>query len=401
MLTETWAAAYFQALVMVLIFMLGIPALLLQLIAPNADLSRLVQRRFRFGRQAYLILLGATAAVILFAWSLHPDNTPWPSPALSYANLTITLAIVFSVSAWVYYLHCFTRAGILRRIRRTLERSHVKLARTNDLAEQSLAMLGEMSRSGVEKADVIAAYQSIFEVIFKTEAYSGNGLLGLVQGLSSTVIGPENPGNEQNLSDGASLLLWTRSQLFLRFQGNASKTSDLLWVENALAEFACFAAFRGFQECQRILTYLAPEKLMQVGIAACDSRHVTIYTNSINKLRSRRERASADGALVELIDDCLITLLAHISQSGATARLWSARQIRVIYRDISTHTLNELMDHSWTSKFNVGDFRSADAIDSIRATLLPALPPVKSKGSERSQAGKGTKKAKPTLVGME
>src|SRR5687767_7005560 len=101
--TEVWATAYVQILVLVFVFALGVPALLFQLIVPE-DVRQVVHHRWRIsGWYASTFLLAL--ASVAFVWVLHPHASA--VPALStfpqwksvFASVIVTLAPLLAASA--------------------------------------------------------------------------------------------------------------------------------------------------------------------------------------------------------------------------------------------------------------------------------------------------------------
>jgi len=362
MLTETWAAAYFQSLIMILIFVLGVPALLLQVVAPTVDLHRLVQRRFRISIQAYLVLLSAVGITVFFAWNMHPDNKGWAQPALRYANGLMSCAILIAGGAWTYYFHRFTRTGIIHRLKGKILTSHRRRRIAHEEAERNLGFLGEMSRAGREKEQILRVFAIIFGAVIPRESYDGTRLLLIVEGVKRTLLTPGHFGNERNFRSGARLLREARKLIQEHPSKNLSNASDLRWIDETVATLARVAASASFQACHELLDQLAPEKLLEVGVAAWRVGGVTIYTHAVGKLRSQYLRAQSRREETDKLLVPLLALLAHLGSGGPSARRWSEEQLAELRKELGETEFQKELKRAGDERYHVGDFDSADAL---------------------------------------
>src|SRR5215472_14785812 len=109
-LTEGWAAAYFGALVVVLVFAVGLQGLVYQILVPD-DLRALVHRQGET-RWPTMIAVSVLLAALSFIWVVHPDagapvNTSAPvmndarRSALGAVIVTFTLLATVGYVAWL------------------------------------------------------------------------------------------------------------------------------------------------------------------------------------------------------------------------------------------------------------------------------------------------------------
>lgn len=413
MLTETWAAAYFQSLIMVLLFVLGVPALIIQFVAPSDSLYRLVQGRFRLSPAAWFVLASSAGITIFFAWALHPHDTEkgWAQPALWWANGVMTLAIVLAAVAWVVYLQRFTRVGIIRRIyvaarggsrqlrsrfRTPLADSstgpglfHIngRLSRRRDRAEQNLALLGETSRPGQEKREILETLSLLLAERIEEPGYDGTRFEGLLRAVRRTILASGSSGNEENFRQAAHFLGEARNKLLVAKNGSFRLSSDHGWLSALMADLSSGAAANDFQATEELLEYLPSEKLLEVGVAAWKARRVSTYANAASKLSSRLEAArSAANSPTKSSDEPLenpaphlLALLAHLCTGGSAARHWSDQRLEELRGKLGAAHFRETVDHAWKDRFSVGDFESADALEALRQrpSVDPAPPPRK------------------------
>jgi len=402
MLTETWAAAYFQSLIVILVFLLGVPALLLQIIAPTVDLHRLVQRRFRISIQAYVVLLLAIGITVFFSWSMHPADKGKAQPSLLYANGLMSCAILLAGGAWAFYFHRFTRAGIIHRIKRAILTTHQRRGIAHEEAERNLGFLGEMSRGGREKEQILRVFGDILGKIIKHKRYDGTRLLLLAEGVKRTLLTPGHFGNERNFRDGARLLEEARRLIRVHHPNILGIASDLRWIDETIAALALAAASAGFRVCHEFLDQLAPEKLMEVGVVAWHAGGVTIYTNAVGRLRAQYLEAKAHGEEASELVVLLLALLAHIASGGVSARLWSEERLAKLREELGESEFQKAISRAYEERYYVGDFESADALAALRdspyvarSSKLSSRPRLSGKRTERSVA---SGKASPSTV---
>lgn len=372
MLTETLAAAYFQAMIMILIFLLGVPAFLLQIIAPTVDLHRLVQRRFKISIQAYVVLLLAIGITIFFSWSMHPSRDGLAGPTLLFANGLMSCVILLAGGAWAYYFHRFTRTGVILRIKRAISKSHQRQGIAHEEAERNLGFLGETSRAGREKQQILAVFRDLCLEIIEHKKYDGTRLLLLVEGVKRTLLTPGHFGSERNFRDGARLLQETRTLIREHRSHDLSLASDLRWIDETIAALAITAASEGFKVCHELLAQLKSEKLLEVGVIAWRTGEVTIYTNAVGKLRSKyldartyeedSREPEEDSREVAI---SLLALLAHIALGGSAAKRWSEERLALLRDGLGDAEFQREIKRSCEERFCVGDFESADALTAL------------------------------------
>lgn len=367
MFTEAWAAAYFQSLIMILIFVLGVPSLLLQVVAPTVELYRLIQRRFRISMRAYFVVFLAIGMTLFFAWQMHPTGSGWPEPALRYANGLISFVILLAGGAWAYYFHSFTRAGIIHRIKKAIVVSHSRRGHVHEEAERNLGFLGEVSRAGREKEEILRVFGEVFEIIIADRNYDGTRLLLLVEGVKRTLLASGHFGNERNFRQGARILEEARKLIREYHLGALSTASDLLWIDEGIAAVALFAASKGFKVCHELLDNLNPGRLLEVGVVAWRAGEVTIYTNAVGKLRSRYSDAQAGNEEVGALVVSLLALLAHLASGGHAARRWSEERLAALREDLGEPEFKRHLEQAHEECYHMGDFDSADALHVLRS----------------------------------
>src|SRR5215471_13142990 len=139
-LTEAWAAAYFGALVVVLVFAIGLQGLMYQIMVPD-DL-RIVAHRRRHARLSSAIAAFVLASAVGFVW-LHPPATEKNvSPSLTeLAGVVMTLVLLVTVVyCWILSRQSSRRWVISKAVAEALRPGILQL---DEAAASDLTYLGK------------------------------------------------------------------------------------------------------------------------------------------------------------------------------------------------------------------------------------------------------------------
>lgn len=175
--TEVWATAYLQILVVVFVFALGVPALLFQLIVPE-DVRQVVHHRWKIsGWYAFTFCLALASAS--FIWVFHPDqNTaseliPFPPWKSAMANAIVTVVPVLAALAGLLLFISYKRDRVIKRLEKSLERRYSETGTWDPLSLHDLLYLGEQGKSGREKELVLRAIGRLATKAQAQRYYSG------------------------------------------------------------------------------------------------------------------------------------------------------------------------------------------------------------------------------------
>ncbi|GAB4481889.1 MAG: hypothetical protein Kow00124_30110 [Anaerolineae bacterium] len=152
-LTEQWAATYFEVLAGVLIFALGIAALILQIALPSY-LRTLAKRRHVWWTYALMVLF-VFAIAAFFLWLLHPTaDAPLEDSAALVAHLLVTGTLAFIVLASLIFLRQIDRTVLVSSLKHEC-RHDLFWKRGFDETLGTLIDIGQQAHAGYETADVI------------------------------------------------------------------------------------------------------------------------------------------------------------------------------------------------------------------------------------------------------
>ena len=208
-LTEAWAAEYLEVIVNLLVFALGIPALILQFAVPE-QLRIVSSRRLKWLRySAFVISVLTTLSALAFVWirELHPYSSTSDSTNAGRAGASIlTVVVVLILIFWLFQTKEHRRDAIVRRLQR---RCRWGLRLRGFLPEScllDLTYLGEQGDPGREKSQVLNAFDDLAARVQDREQYAGDGLADLVQGVETTVAGGAKTGDLNNFHQVAGVL---------------------------------------------------------------------------------------------------------------------------------------------------------------------------------------------------
>ncbi len=174
-LTEQWAATYFEVLAGVLIFALGIAALILQIALPSY-LHTLAKRR-----RVWLIYSSVVLFVFLvsafFLWLLHPTaEAPLTGVAALLAHLLVTGALAIIVLASLVFMRQVNRTVLVSRLKHECRRDLFSKRRFDDTLT-TLIDIGQQSHAGYETGTVIDEMAALARFVLGVERNTSTCLI--------------------------------------------------------------------------------------------------------------------------------------------------------------------------------------------------------------------------------
>ena len=197
-LTETWGAAYVQLVVVLLVFVLGLPALMYQVAMPE-DIRRIYYARVSLRPWLWLMDAILIAGVALaFVWVLHPCRTEVPDWTAYVSAGLVSVALVGVVAVLWLSSSRSGRSELVSEIQRQMvSRIHRQGALPESLVAD-LAYLGEQGAHSREKQVVVDALGHIVSVITARSSYRGSELRQVVHALVDMLQSVSRPGDDGN-----------------------------------------------------------------------------------------------------------------------------------------------------------------------------------------------------------
>jgi len=376
-LTESWAGTYLQVLATLLVFALGIPALLLQVIVPE-DLRRLIHRRLRRLRWSvsvisFLIVIVAAGLI----WVLHPcPNSYIPGWQHLAAAVAMTAILVVTIVFWLISSRICRRDTVIR----DLERDSTKMAcRSGMLAERPLAdliYLGEQGDAGLEKTQALEALDRLAAQVQSVNAYAGDGLEQLVQGIEAILMGGGQRGSVGNfrLAAGIQGRIMVRLQelgltaspdmsITLRTLGRLGVAA--LHLESEPIAVAFLETVASSDDGQDGAFQAASQRLFEIGTSALETKRFLIAVAALNKLEALAERRLP---LTGEISADLLGLLAHFWTAGKAAR-GHARSVLSRTEASFSPSLRDCLRSAIKHQIRTTEFDTADKLEIMLAKL--------------------------------
>jgi hypothetical protein len=375
-LTEAWASAYLQILFGMLVFAIGLPALITQLIVQE-DIRQIVQRWHTWFCVALCIPI--LIALLLFVWLLHPTGgeapgSPAPTSSAAYdfgsnfAALLLTVIPFFSLALFLL-LRLYRREAIVGFLTKKLLGSFAAKGRFDRRSVQDLLYLGEKGAAGREKNLVLDAIKELVSAAAKSDKYRGDQLDEILHGLPVILANPERPGDDGNFGKAAHILEQVKEHLpqgdhlSTRDQGTADsmlislgKNAVRLQLANAPFTFVQFAEL-GEQDM-----------LFEIGLGALRLHRFDL---AVAALRQLEAMAATKGSLSASDDETtgyLLGLLAHFAMQGySTCR--QAEQGLADIKDSANPSLSACLESAVNFHYESLRFDTADHLVKLQSAL--------------------------------
>lgn len=347
LLTESWGGIYLQIMVGLLVFALGIPALILQISMPP-DVQRVAMRR---GGQSTGLMFGMmlfyVALACLFMWVFHPWQRGKVATLTDWiAGGSVTAALLLTIGLWWQQSKWNVREKLIRRLELRLLPSYPTsigaLEGSNKLAD--LIYLGQKGDSGHDKELAIQAICRLSRYIVDLLSYRGNRLQPLIEGLELIASDSDPRPNNENVNSIRRVLIELRARIVDR---GYPDSADEAVVLRTLGRLGVTAAKEG--DLSNSLMFVealsdCAESLFEIGIAALQSDRSLIALSAFRKLSDGTRFVDSD-----IHEQALLGLAAHF---------WAA-----------TETGKQVIEAELRSKFLIGlPISLAGAVDYFRGT---------------------------------
>ncbi len=335
-LTEGWAAAYLQILIGLLVFALGIPAFIFQLIV-REDIRHVTEQRMNT-RWGWVPIGFLALAALAFVWWLHPSSGEEDTLMQRWlASLLITLVPLLVAGSGFYQLRKYEREKVVASLRdafiqadsgrnsRQTANAAERAKREDILREKrkralhDLIYLGEHGRAGNEKQMVLNAFESIAKFVQSREDYQGEELEYLIQSLPVILQSGETKGDDKNYCLAAEMLK--------KIQDNCSRKrraiydDDVKAIRRTLKALALEAMKSKLEHTVlRLLDASVAcnsDIVFTIGVAALQAKRFLIATSALSKLETMVIKGNGLGC--DETSYRLLGLLAHFAASGKAA----------------------------------------------------------------------------------
>jgi hypothetical protein len=317
-LSETWATAYLQILIVFFVFALSIHGLEFWLNVPD-EIRRVTYRRMGVSGWALPAAL-FYIAYALFAWALQPWGVGGRRLSAPAANYIVTLLPLAAIGFWAYQLHKYRRETVIRGIKRDLLKGFRQSGSLESALLDDLTLLGSYGKSGHEKGLVLDALRETAGEVQSSEKYGGGELEELIRSLGVVLENKERPGEDADYLAAIPILREIRQNFSANKRVSIYLDAEL--TASTIKRLAVNAVRHRSDEVARALLQLASESnsdiVFNIGTAALDAKKFELATAALNLLESLAEEQKQLAHSDETAN--FLGLLAQFDACGRTTR---------------------------------------------------------------------------------
>ena len=311
------------------IFMIGMPAILLQTLP--AEIRRVVQDERRF--EVALFTLGPlllAAGVVGVGVYLTRYHVAAESAELLWLFLLGVLLAICGGAAILLTVR-WRRSNVIQHLLQDAALGVRKQGRPIETVVNTLVDVGMQSKAGQDTGLVLDALAALARATQGREGYDGAQLESIIAGLENIFTSGDNPCSADNFNDSGQLL----NSIILKSRSNRNSSRNSKDLQQAVQATSLLARASLVHEQSSIqLKFVealglagqskdptwATQALLEVGSAALDAGYVLISMTALDKMETIiGEHCPVDGDMAE----DFIGLLAHFWARQETGRQYS------------------------------------------------------------------------------
>jgi hypothetical protein len=298
--TDTWIVAYFSILILLITFILGYPALVFNLTIPP-ELRKVVncriKKKINLVRLAALSLLVFSLGIIWGVRSVSTISFVNFRTMLLFADVVMTTTLVSLVVFWFWFFHNSDLEYAVRNLKKLItgivsknEWSRNAVQKKNYLdCLQDLKCIGEKSRSGDDKNQVLETFRIIAAQIQSKANYDGDQLGEIIQYAHDVISDRDHPGSESNYLSCLELfsMIINQIKLFKSRPDRSILENDEVMIDKIICLTGIQAVKRGYDRVVSQIveeTYSGPETVFRMGLSALSEKDYFQAEVCLNKL---------------------------------------------------------------------------------------------------------------------
>lgn len=393
-LTAGWAGVYLQVIVSLLVFSLGIPALIYAITVPP-DLRMILHRRSNRARWTIPVwMLAVSAAGFLWLW--HPCDGPTGSSLAWTAMIVMFVAVTATIVVWHWGCSRSYRDRAVVQMRDEVLRNYQDYGTFVDAMAKpgssraasaapldDLSYLGQKGEAGKGKQVVLEALGDVTRVVMATNAYDGDRLKQVVEAITATLRSRKQAATRENLRTAVTILqrMLREDQALRRIRAIARKPPlldrDLMSIRDALYRTAAMAIGRREEDlAKEILNTpdLDCGTIFRIGIAARNKREYGVTIMALEMMRTRVARAAASAQEVW----ALLGLLGHLVTDDQRPSWAGRRAVKSVLLGLSGRfpddsTLRTELANAASHWFGLQKFETANKLEEWGRWPCPLL----------------------------
>lgn len=377
----------FDATITLLIFLVGIPALVLQFMAP--DVRRVTMDKVTFPREVtnrLIIALGVIFVSVLLAWRVFSDA----EDLIFFVMLVILFVIVATTTVQVQYRYGW-RETIISDLKKQVVTGLKANGRLDNDALKRLIEVGKQSEAGPDREVVLEALSEVAAETRIHESYDGDTLELLIDGLVKMLVSQPAPEDTPNFQLAVSILISILSAPkagTLIDQQHAVRALSALG-QTLLTEIAVTVGtghiMMDYEEALGLAVERHPtmltdvtQSLLEVGSVALEHRHYLFAVAALERLLTVVEENSPS---TEAFAD-LLGLLSHFWTDGESSKEFARSRADRVNQCVERlapsspfHVYQQAKLHSQITM----RFDTADKLSQMAEDLKPKRNPRKKK----------------------
>jgi hypothetical protein len=376
----------FDAAITLLIFLVGIPALVLQFMAP--DVRRVTMEKTSFPKEVLIRLVIAVSlmiASVLMAWGF---------PALKDFIFTVMLVglfvIVAATTIQVQYRYGW-RESVIAALKKKVLLSLERKSRLDNEALQRIIEIGKQSEAGPDREVILEALDEIVGRARLHRVYDGDMLGSLVDGLVKMLVSQPAPEDTPNYQLAVRILIAILSAPNVKTlidQQHAVRALSALG-QTLLTEIAVTVGtdhiMMDYEEALGLAVTRHPsmltdvtQSLLEVGAVALKHKHYLFAVATLERLLTIvEENPASREALADLLG-----LLAHFWTDGQSSNEFAesrSGRMEICVKKTEFPTIDRAFQHAKLHSQMTMRFDTADKLAQMARDLKPKRKPSKKK----------------------
>lgn len=361
-----------EVAVTVYAFLLGLPALVSQILLPE-DLRRMSRKNYAPNIMRALLpmtILLLAIVVLAFLGNLFSGSQRFLFASAIAATLLFAGMLLFTLQhTW---RHLVLSRGYRARIIGLIQEQAIRKFRRESVLDsaylEDLEYLGLSSKAGAEKRTVIEALENLLNALIESKSapYGEGQLIPIVDVLCNTVANSVEPGSRRNMVDVLTLY----KSILMGLDSHTTEEKPLIYgnetrkVKDSTTRIALAALKRDYTDMMplvlNVLTLIprSSDKLFDIGLLALGRGQFQIATNVLAEIMDRDNKDY-------LKMNNYLGLAAHLFFTGGAARKFVRHSMRANRIGPTQEELKSAMEYHYI----LSNFATADRLEEMKQEL--------------------------------